>query len=120
MSALDSLAMADESPRAEPATAPPAPAPEVPVVPTGPTEAEIVALQGFRAPPESVTTSDATSLDGSEELKSKVTVRTRYPIGSFTAGDGTVIDAAGSDVQGSKLGALVTEARTSGVTLERI
>ena len=79
---------------------------------------QITALQGFVAPPESVTRTGET-LTGTETLKGKVTVRTRYPVDVFETDDAT-ITAAGVKVDASKLTELVTEANRSGVTLERI
>lgn len=79
---------------------------------------EIVGLSGA-APVDAAQTAEGTALTGSEELKSKVTVRTRYPVDRLEVGD-TVVTATGTKVDGAKLGKLVEAARSAGTELERI
>lgn len=80
---------------------------------------QITALQGFIAPPESVTRTGE-ALTGTEEIKAKtVTVRTRYPVDAFEV-EGVTITATGVKVDADKLSDLVVEANRSGVALEKI
>lgn len=83
-----------------------------------PTEA-IPVLQGREARTDPGVLKPGTFLTGDEDLKSKVTVRTRYPIDSFTA-EGVTVTAVGVKVDGSKLSGLVEKATANGVELERI